>query len=524
MNRLTHFFAYHIRTAWVTALVLSLLVGLLVIVASVRGGQVQRLTLLQTEARRSSIEIMSSTLNGNLMGSITLLGLIDRDIKQEASNGLQSIDANTLMTLSTLGNSFGAEGVFVVGQDGIVKSSWDRVNKPSTGLDVRFRPYYQMAIKGQASVYAAISMARGDRSMYFAAPVYAEPARATNGIGAVVARTNLDQVDALLKGKFDQAMLLSPQGVVFAATNSAWIGTMEGQVTPERLKAIRELKQFGALFEEAVPKPLAISATTGLQTLEGRLFAVTSAPVQWNDPSGDWHLVVLENLGASVPAKLFLWDGASAALLGLLLGWMWIGMLRGRRVQDEAAHQLKIYAQQQEAQATFRSRLAQTSVRLQRCETPEDLSQVFFGEASALFGVVQGAAYIVSQDDPLCLNLVGTRACAQAPPAVLSLGVGLLGQCAKERHLQLIAMPDDGFWSMRSGLGNSRPAALLLLPMALHDTLIGVVELAFLQIPPAQTTAQLEELVAMLTNSMEILRRNLLLQKLAPVAGQRDTP
>jgi C4-dicarboxylate-specific signal transduction histidine kinase len=200
--------------------------GVLVAATDINRREDQRVSILQTEARRSSIEIMSSTLNGNLMGSITLLGLTDRDIKQEVSNGLMSVDANIPVTLSTLGNSFEAEGVFTVGEDGIVKSSWDRINKPSTGLDVKFRPYYRSAMKGQSSVYAAISMARGDRSLYFTAPVYTERARATSGIGAVVARTNLDRVDALLKGRFDHAFLLSPQGVVFASTNQTWVGML----------------------------------------------------------------------------------------------------------------------------------------------------------------------------------------------------------------------------------------------------------------------------------------------------------
>ncbi|MES2877881.1 MAG: C4-dicarboxylate transporter [Pseudomonadota bacterium] len=524
MNRLTRFFAYRLRLAWATALLLSLLLGLLVTVANVRIGDGQRLSLLQTEAQRTSIQIMSSTLNGNLMGAISLLGLIDGDIKQEASNGLQSLGAHVQATLSTLGNSFGAEGIFVVSQDGIVKTSWDRINKPSTGLEVRFRPYYQMAMKGQTSVYAAVSMARGDRSLYFAAPVYSEHARATAGIGAVVARTNLEQVDGLLKGKFDKALLLSPQLVVFAATTDEWLGSLEGQSTPARLTAIRELKQFGAMFEKTEPKPLPFAAVTGLQNFEGRRFAVATAPVKWNDPSGDWHLVVMEDLAVSVPVQRFWFEGAAMTLFGLLLSWMWIGMLRGRRAQYEADQQLKAYAQQQEATADLRSRLAQTSVRLQRCETLEQLSGVFLAEAYALFGVVQGVVYAVSQEDAHSLILLGARACAEPPPTTLTLGEGMLGQCAKERRLQLLATPDDGFWSMRSGLGNARPAALLLAPMALHDTLIGVVELAFVQMPQDQTAGQLEEMVALLTNSLEILRRNLQIKMLDPVAIPANAP
>ncbi len=520
MNRLLTYFVYQPRAAWAAAILVSLIAGVLVVANDINRRESQRVSLLQTEARRSSIEITSGTLNGNLMGSITLLGLADRDIKQEVSNGLLSIDANIPLTLSTLGNSFEAEGVFLVGEDGIVKSSWDRINKPSTGLDVKFRPYYQMAIKGQTSVYAAVSMARGDRSLYFTAPVYTERARSTSGIGAVVARTNLDRVDALLKGKFDKALLLSPQGVVFASTSPQWIGMLEGVATPERLKLIRDLKQFGPLFEQTDPLPLPVVASAGIQGLDGQRFAVGVAPVQWNDPSGEWSLIVMEDLALRAPPGRSLIQGCLAAALGLLLGWMWVHLLRGRRTQDEATAQLKVYAQQQEQRATFRVRLADTSMRLQRCETLQELASVFLTEARDKLGIVQGAVYAVPSDATVGLELLASSASAQAPAARLMLGEGLLGQCAKERRSQLVLTPADGFWTVRSGLGSAQPAALLLAPLVLHDTLIGAVELAVLHAPHDNALNQLEELVALLANSMEILRRNLLSQRVTPLRGE----
>jgi C4-dicarboxylate-specific signal transduction histidine kinase len=524
MNRIAAFFACRLRFAWAVVIALSLLAGLLVALTDINRREGQHLSLLQTEARRTSIEITSSTLNGNIMGSLTLLGVINRDIKQEVSNGLLSEDANIHATLSMLGNSFQAEGAFLVGEDGIVKTSWDRIGKPSTGLDVSFRPYYKMAMKGQTSVYAAVSMARGDRALYFTAPVFSEGARGTSGIGAVVARTNLEHVDALLKGKFDQALLLSPQGVVFASTTTEWVGMLEGAATPERLKAIRELKQFGPLFEKTDPKPLPLDATAGLQLLDGRRIAVGVAPVQWNDPSGDWSLVVLEDLDRSVSKQQSLLAGTATALLGLVLGWMWINLLRGRRVQDEANAQLKAHAQRQEANAAFRARLASTSLHLQRCEALDDLARVFLREAQDLLGVVQGAVYAVPAQGREYLQLIGSSASADPPPPTLELGEGLLGQCAKERRTQLILTPPDGFWTVRSGLGSAQPAALLLAPLVLHDTPIGMVELAVLQIPQDGVMGQFEEMVGLLTNSMEILRRNLLLKKLDAVrSGEAES-
>lgn len=476
----------------------------------------QRQAQLQLEAQRSGLEIMSSTLNGNLMGSITLLGLLDGDIQQETSSGMMTNGAKVLFTMSVVGNAFGAEGTFVVGKDGQVKSSWDRANKSSTGLDVRFRPYYQSALRGKSSVYAAVSMARGDRSLYFAAPVFSEHSPSSAGSGAIVARTTLERVDTLLQGKYDIALLLSPQGVVFAGNRNDWIGRLAGEATPERLKAIRELKQFGPMFETAVPQTLPIAAMPGTQTLEGQTYAVATADVNWNDPAGDWTLLVMEDLSRTIPLAPTAWRAAALAVLALLLGWMWLRLLRVRYARDLASEQLQVYAREQAAQALYRTQLGALSLQLQHCDDWQQFSTVFFQSARTIVGAAQGVLYVATgQRNDDALLLAGSAACTQPPEPFLHPGEGLLGQCASERRRQVIATPPDGIWNIRSGLGGSRVAALLLTPLLMQGRLIGALELALQTLPDAARQAQLDELVTLLENHLEIHRRTLQLQALS---------
>jgi hypothetical protein len=188
---------------------------------------------------------------------------------------------------------------------------------------------------------------------------------------------------------------------------------------------------------------------------------------------------------------------------------MLIHLLRSRQAQTEANTKLQAYTQQQDANMVYRGRLAEVSVQLQRCHSFAELALVGLREARALLGAMQGALYVSDLLVPGRLLLAGAAACAQEPPEILELGEGLLGQCAKERRLQIIANPVDGDWTLRSGLGNARPAALLLAPLVMQDALIGVVELALLRQPDAHEQARVEELVALLANSLEILRRNL---------------
>lgn len=507
MNRIAFFFAAHMRWAWAGMVCIGLGVGALVWSADVNWRQQQRLSLLETEAQRSGIEIMSSTLNGNLMGSITLLGLIDSDIKQDATNGLLSVNANIPAKLAAVGGSFDADGVFVVGSDGIIKTSWDRTNAPSTGLNVQFRPYFQMAMQGKTNVYAAVSMARGDRAIYFTAPVFAEQAKSTSGVGALVARTTLDRVDGLLKNRFDTALLLSPQGVVFASNRSQWVGRLAGEVTPQRIKDIRDLKQFGALFDSTEPQPLPVAPTTGVQSMGGVPYAVAHAKVNWNDPSGDWSLLVLEDLSQSVPWKFTAARASVAAILVGLLGWMLLHLFKGRYAQAQASDKLQLFAQTQESQLRYRTQMATAFVHLQQSDDVQTLCQNFLQESHHLFGALQGVVYVRQSDTTPRMQLMAAFACGDTAPQELVVGEGLLGQVAAEQRSRVIATQQQGIWTIRSGLGNATPGAIVMVPIVHNTTLLGAVEIAIQGTADEFAHDHFAELTQLLAMNLQILAR-----------------
>jgi len=523
MNRIAYFFAAHMRWAWAGIVCLGLGVGALVGLADLNWRQQQRLSLLQTEAERSSIEIMSSTLNGNLMGSITLLGLIDGDIKQDATNGLLSVNSNIPAKLAAVGSSFDADGVFVVASDGIVKTAWEKTQAPSTGINVQFRPYFQMALQGKTNVYAAVGMDRGERAIYFTAPVFAEQAKSTSGVGALVARTTLDRVDALLKNRFDTAVLLSPQGVVFASNRAAWIGRLAGEITPQRVKAIRDLKQFGALFDTAEPQPLPVSTTQGVQTMAGVPHAVAAAKVNWNDPSGDWSLLVLEDLSQSVPWKFTAARAGLAATLVGLLGWMLLHLFKGRYAQAKASDKLQLFAQTQESQLRYRTQMAAAFVHLQQSVDMQSLCQNFLQDAHQLFGVLQGVVYARPSEANQHLELMASYACGDTVPQELAVGEGLLGQVAAEQRSRVITTAEDGIWTIRSGLGNAAPGAIVMVPIVHNTTLLGAVEVAILGSADGFAHEDFAELTQLLAMNLQILARTQHTQQiLADTAAARQ--
>lgn len=444
----------------------------------VGGRSEDRQSRLQVVAERQAAEIAATTLNGDLMGSLVLLGIMDRDIKQDVTDGLLSIDAAIDSTLGIVGGTFDARGVFVVSGDGIIKTSWASSGKPNTGANVRFRPYVQMALEGKTSVYAAVGTTSGERTLYYSAPVFAYASRTANGIGAVVAQARIDWLDKRLSSQPGGAALLSPQGVVFAASDSKWLGGLDGVGTPDRLKAIRELKQFGTWFDSAEPKVLPFSAASGVQVVGGTRQAVAVADIDWGDPAGAWKLLLLEDLTQTVSVGSTLARVAAATFLYVFLAGLVVRLVNSHHRQAVSARQLASLAEGQSRQLRFRERMAAAMLGLQQSDSTSTLAQVFLSHAHTLFGTLQGVVYVVDGQAEQQFLLKGSFACASAPPAALRAGDGVLGQCAVERRHRLLAGGQHGWGVIRSGLGGEIPGYVVCLPLIGNEQVLGLVEVA----------------------------------------------
>ena len=521
MSGIAQFAASRTRLAWALVVLASIIAGWGVSELVRLSDERERMTLLQTEAERSSFEMMSQTLNGNMMGALGALGLIDKEVKREAKGGVAPNSASTSSLLESLTRTNDADGAYIVGEDGVIKSSWGG-SKSLTGVDVRFRPYFQMATKGKGNVYAAIGTTTGKRTLYFAVPLYAGNTIDMPVIGAVVARTGLIRVDKLLAGHADLALLLSPQGVVFASSRAEWIGYLAGQPSPERLKAIRELKQFGNMFENRDPALLPVAVDPGVVSLNANRYAVARAKVQWNDPFGDWTLVLMEDLARSVPVARRFQMALAGALGALLLGLLLLQILRGQHAQSAASMQLQAQAKQQELLARRKTQQAEASLKFQQAATQEALAQTFLNESHRILGMLQGTVYVVDASKPDQLHLAAGYGCAADVPAEVSFGDGLLGQCALEGKPILIEAPSPAYWRISSGLGETMPRMVVLMPILRNEAALGVAELAVLHPLDADGRTMLDDLLPLVALNLEVLLRNHQAEEMAAASLAAD--
>jgi len=96
----------------------------------------------------------------------------------------------------------------------------------------------------------------------------------------------------------------------------------------------------------------------------------------------------------------------------------------------------------------------------------------------------------------------------------ISLGEGLIGECARERRaVALTHLPPD-YFRIASGLGHAAPIQAMALPAVSGDALLGVLEVASFHPFNTQETSLLDELLPVVGMSLEILQRNLRTQEL----------
>lgn len=459
---------------------------------------------LAVQTQREADALQARTLGGRAMGAALMAGQLEGVVQEAARSPtvLRGQDAERLRELlETLARGVEADGAFVVNDEGRVVGQWDNGERSVLGLDLRQQPYVQMAREHIENIYAAVSASGAERFILLAAPIYAEQGNHTAVRGVLVLRLLMGQIDRALAVSADQALLVSPQGVVYSASRADWLFALHpaGQPRQERLQALARSGQYGRLFEGAreVPELGFLSGQgAGRVWIDGRPMLLAQAPVQWNDVDGDWQVLLLRQ--ARLPWPALLAAGlAGAALTALLLAALWRAaaheLARRQVVEEQAAT-----AARMAEQAEWQTRVAALGASLQVTRDVPTLAQRFFDGLAALMPVHQATLYAGGEP----LRLLAEYGASGAPKTI-ELGCGLVGACARDRTPLWLDTPPEGFWRVRTGLTEGSAQALVLLPVLRSDTLVAVLELASLQQALLAQRSTLEALLPVLALNLE---------------------
>ncbi|HHO48144.1 MAG TPA: response regulator [Desulfobacteraceae bacterium] len=199
-----------------------------------------------------------------------------------------SDNENLVNELVMVQGLLGVSIVYVMDREGTVVgcSPYDN-GKTLTGNNYKFRPYFTEPRGGRDARYAAVGVTTGDRGLYFSAPVQ-DPGSGTF-IGAAVIKVPMDFVEKYFSNYIrDEALLLSPDGIVFSATRQEWLYRATLPLTESRRSQLIMSRQFSD--ETLDPMPFYLDGNIVHEN--GRRYLVHFEPIEMSG----WRIASLQHV------------------------------------------------------------------------------------------------------------------------------------------------------------------------------------------------------------------------------------
>lgn len=179
------------------------------------------------------------------------------------------------------------------------------------------------------------------------------------------------------------------------------------------------------------------------------------------------------------------------------------------------AVQLRKELRQVETQRWIKTNISEISSELQQIRDHQTLSQTFLARIAPLINLGQGAFYLFDAHREQ-LSLLGGYAFQERKhlQQSISIGEGLVGQCALEGAPIVITHPPEDYIHIQSGLGGAVPEQVAAFPVTHNEHLHAVIELAsFAPFGPVER-AFIEGLLPILAMNLEIIERSQRTQQL----------
>ena len=128
----------------------------------------------------------------------------------------------------------------------------------------------------------------------------------------------------------------------------------------------------------------------------------------------------------------------------------------------------------------IKSRYAEIAMKFQGIQELNGFGEIFLTNVAQFVRATHGVIYIKDETTKLkkIASYAGTEEREREMVESIDLGQGLVGQCASDNRIMQIDPLPKGYIMTKSGLGESTPTSLILLPIVFEGDVLGVVELA----------------------------------------------
>lgn len=125
-------------------------------------------------------------------------------------------------------------------------------------------------------------------------------------------------------------------------------------------------------------------------------------------------------------------------------------------------------------------------------------------------GALQGGIFLTSEENDTELNLIAAFAFDRKKymTKTVQKGEGLIGTCALEKKTSNLTEIPSNYVAIKSGLGDTPPNNILIIPVMNDQSLVGVIELASLKILAAYEIELAEQIATNLASTIITVRNN----------------
>jgi len=230
-----------------------LILSLMVFVFASAGGYSYYASFKEASFREAESEtiIRLERINKNLTALLSVYNYPVRILAgmQEFQKLLSNPRPETLTvvnrSLDHFRNTLQADVCYLMDNKGNTIASSNR-NDPDSfvGQNFSFRPYFQMAIRGQAASYLALGTTSGKRGVYFSYPIYGYGKESPDGI--VVIKGSIEMIEREIGFSGDEiVMVTDPNGIIFISNRPDWLYHSAWKISQDRAAEIAASRQFG---------------------------------------------------------------------------------------------------------------------------------------------------------------------------------------------------------------------------------------------------------------------------------------
>jgi HAMP domain-containing protein/CheY-like chemotaxis protein/signal transduction histidine kinase len=263
--------------------------------------------------------------------------------------------------------------------------------------------------------------------------------------------------------------------------------------------------------------------------VEGRLGGQANVPGAagtWKDLTGNVNLLA-DNLTNQVRAIA---EVATAVTQGDLTRSIQVEA-RGEVAElkdniNTMINNLRLTTDRNNEQDWLKTNLARFTGMLQGQRDLATVGRMLLSELAPLVSAQQGVIYQTDSEDSGVMTLLSAFADDGGDGHLrrISIGEGLIGQCAAEKRRMVITDLPENTLSIRSGLFKATPRNVIVLPVLFEDRVKAVIELASLSVFTASHLAFLEQLtssIGIVLNSIEAtMQTEALLQQSQQLAAE----